>query len=158
MITKTKVMLSAFVTVLAVLAGSVLAQAQTSEEHHKAITTHHAIAADHAKKIHTGESKTVAEHKTHATETGKSITEAKETHQKLKTSLTPEQQKATAVHHTTIEKHHADATAHHKALSDELAKTNPDETKAKEHAKNLHNSVQNAEKENQILKTKTTKK
>jgi hypothetical protein len=158
MITKTKAMLSAFVTVLAIVAGSISSQAQTTEEHHKTITTHHSSAADHAKKIHTGESKTVTEHKTHATEAGKSIGEAKNTHQKLKSSLTPEQQKATAANHTAIEKHHADATAHHKALTDELAKPTPDEAKAKEHAKNMHNSVQNAEKENQTLKTKTTKK
>ena len=67
----------------------------------------------------------------------------------------PENQKVVAKpHHDAIDKYHADATKHAAALNEELKKSSPDEAKVKEHAKNLHESVSKAEKENQALKDK----
>ena len=137
---------------------STISFAQTKEETHAKLTAHHATIKEHAHKIFSGESKTKETHKKHSAEIGKSLNDAKASHQELKKNM-PEQYKTIAkAHHEVIEKHHAEAKAHHDKLNAELAKDKHDEMKAKEHAKAIHASIDKAEKEHQILKAKTTAK
>ena len=145
-----------------VLSGALLfcttSFAQTKEEVHTKLTTHHNTAKEHSNKIASGEASTKEMQKKHAVETKKSIEGAKASHQELKKSM-PEKHKAVAkTHHEVIDKHHSDAAAHQAKLDAELSKPNPDATKVTEHAKATHTSMDNAEKEHQKLKTNTSAK
>ena len=142
----------------AALLASSVSFAQTKEEVHTKITTHHATAKEHSNKMASGEASTKEMQKQHSAETKKSIESAKASHQELKKTM-PEKHKAVAkTHHEVIDKHHTDATAHHAKLDAELSKPNPDAAKVKEHAKATHTSLDNAEKEHQKLKTNTSAK
>jgi hypothetical protein len=137
---------------------STISFAQTKEENHAQLTAHHAVVKEHANKIASGESKTKAEHKEHAAEMEKSLKAAKASHQALKKTMHEKDKAAAKIHHEAIEKHHAEAKVHHDKLKAELAKDKYNEAKTKEHAKNVYTSTDNAEKEHQKLKVKTSVK
>jgi hypothetical protein len=128
---------------------------QTVDDEHKALTAHHEKAKKHADAIATGEAKTKAEQVKHAEEATESLEKAKKSHTALKSAIPAKHKEAAKMHHATIERHHAEATKHSAALNAELKKASPVEKMVKEHAKNLSESVDKAEKENQALKTKT---
>ena len=118
------------------------------EDSHQKLDEHHKKGKEHANAIVSGESKTKEEHKMHAAEAGKSLTEAKKHHAKLKA----DDKGANGESHKAIEKHHADAQTHLNSLNSELNKSNPDEKKVKEHAKNHHDAIDKAQKEHQKIK------
>lgn len=90
-----------------------------------------------------------------ANEATKNLADAKTTHKALK-MLIPEKSKAAAKpHHDNIDKHHATATTHAKALTVELKKSKPDNAKVKEHAIKLSEAPEKAEKEHKALTEKT---
>jgi hypothetical protein len=134
---------------------SASAQTASKEDLHKKLTTHHTETSKHATEIHSGTAKTTAEQKTAAVSSGKNLEEAKKSHQELKASVPASQKTSAKVHHDAIDKHHTEATAHHKVLTEELAKPTPDNTKVKMHAKSMDNSMKSAETEHQALKTAT---
>jgi hypothetical protein len=130
--------------------ASVSAQtAGTSEaEHHAKLTESHNHAKEHAKAIASGQSKTKEEHKKHAAEAGKNLDEAKKQHSALKEGHHGKH----AERHAAIDKSHAEADQHLKALNGELSKPNPDDKKVKEHAQMHHDAMDNAEKEHEKMK------
>ncbi|MBC7488167.1 MAG: hypothetical protein H7282_15610 [Cytophagaceae bacterium] len=152
-----KKILNAFFIGSALLA-STITFAQTKEEAHIKLAGHHKTAKEHANKIVNGEASTKEAQKQHAVETKKSIENAKVSHTELKKAIPEKHKEAAKTHHEIIDKHHADATVHHAKLETELSKPNPDAAKVKEHAKATHTSLENAEKEHQKLKTKTSAK
>jgi hypothetical protein len=128
---------------------------EATPNYHKALTNHHENAKMHADAIATGTSKTKAEHLKHANEASKSLVKAKYSHVALKSSMPVEQTELTKQHHVAIEKYHAEAAKHSDLLNAELKKKTLDETKFREHARLLSESIDNAEKEHQALNTKT---
>jgi hypothetical protein len=140
----------------ALLTGSV-AFAQTKEEHHAKLSEYHSKTQEHASKSANGGPSTKEVHNMNAEEAGKHLENAKAKHTDLKNTM-PEKYKAVAKpHHEAIDKYHREATTHHMNMKAEAAKANYDESKVKEHAKKMHTSVGNAEKEHQMLKSKTSK-
>lgn len=122
--------------------------AQTAEDSHQKLDEHHKKGKEHANAIASGQSKTKAEHKKHADEAGKNLTEAKKHHASLKSK----DNGANADVHKAIEKNHADAEKHLNSLNAELDKPKPDEKKVKEHAKNHHDAIDKAQKEHNKIK------
>ena len=132
--------------------GTAFAQSTPADkENHDKLTEHHKNAKEHSDAIASGKSKSIEEHKKHATEAGKSLNEAKSRHGKIKAADKGKNSEA----HAAIEKNHADADKHLKSLNDELAKPKPDEAKVKEHAKNHSDAIDKAHQEHEKLKKKS---
>jgi chromosome segregation ATPase len=77
---------------------------------------------------------------------------AKKAHENLKTTIKPQDKEKVKMYNEAIEKNHAEAKKHVTNLKEELNKAIPDINKAKSHAKQFNTSIDNAEKENQVLK------
>jgi hypothetical protein len=129
--------------------------AQTKEETSAKLTAHNQAVMKHSKAIASGEAKTKDEQVKHANEATKSLAEAKKSHEELKKAIPEKSKMAAKPHHDNIDKQYAAASTHSNSLNAELKKTKPDNVKVKEHAKNLNDAVDKAEKEHQALNEKT---
>lgn len=134
---------------LVFLSGNAIAQ--TKEDTHKKLTANHQTIMKHAHAIASGEAVTKDEQIRDANEATKSLGEAKETHKELKNLIPAKHNMAAKPHQDNIDKHYAAATTHANSLNAELKKDPSDNAKVKEHAKNLHDEVEKAEKEHQEL-------
>ncbi len=129
---------------------------QTKEDH-KALTAHHTKIIEHTQTIISGKSKTKEEHVKHASEATKNLEEAKKVFENLKKTIPRDHTEVALPYVTAIETYHIQAAYHANALNEELKKTSHNEAKVIEHAKNLHESIDKAEKEHQALEEKTKK-
>jgi len=129
--------------------------AHSKNDHHTEMTKHHFSMLGFLKWFKGGKTKSKEPHKYNAVEMQTHLDKAKEHHKELKKNMPKEFEDVAKPHHEAIEKYHKDAEKHHKALNSELAKTEHDEEKAREHALRLHSALSKAEGENQLLKKKT---
>ena len=128
---------------------------QTREDLHKDIAAHYKKAKEHANSIILGTSKSKESHNMHAVEAEKNIESAKISHEKLKTAMPEKFKNMAKAYHDAIDKEQEEASKHINALKDELNKPMHDESIVKAHAKRLHEAVERAEKQNQMLQKKT---
>jgi hypothetical protein len=131
--------------------------AQTKEEDHSALTSHHNKIKEHSGAIANGQSKTKEQHLQHASGATKNLEEAKKVYEVLKKSIPRDHTEVVMPHLTAIETYHVQAASNARALNEELKKVPYNEAKVMEHAKNLHETIDKAEKEHQALKEKTKK-
>jgi hypothetical protein len=138
------------------LVSSSITFAQTKEENHAQLTGYHKKAMEYASKSVEGTSSKEA-HNMNAEEAGKNLESARMKHNDLKKYITEERKPLAQPHYDAIEKYHGEAKAHNENMKAEAARSNYDEKKVREHAKKMLTSVNNAEKEHQKLKSKTSK-
>ncbi|HWY10782.1 MAG TPA: hypothetical protein VN026_05625 [Bacteroidia bacterium] len=130
---------------------------QTKEDYHKALTVQHTKIKENTQTIISGASKTKEEHIKHASEAMKHLESAKKEYENLKKLIPRDHTEVAMPYLTAIETYHIQAAYHANALNEELKKTSHNEAMVIEHAKNLHESIDKAEKEHQALKEKTKK-
>ena len=131
------------------------ATAQTMAEHHKKLTEYHSTITKKSEELKNGK---VVDKKTHTEEIGKNIEGAKKTHMSIQSKMTTDEKTRTQKHSDAISKHHANAMASHKLLTEEVVKSNPDGSKIKMHTSKISESADGAEKEHvEMTKTLTTK-
>lgn len=153
MIMKKKKILTTMMIAFVFISGNIFAQ--TKAETHAKLTGHHQAVMKHAKAITSGDAKTKDEQILHANEATKSLNDAKKTLEEL-IKLIPEEFKLIAKpYNEKIEALYVTAIAHAQLLNEELKKKEHDDAKVKEHAKNLHDAIEKAEKEHQELMEKT---
>jgi len=148
---KTMKIMSPFMIVfmLVFLTGNVFAQ--TDAENHAKFSSLNKAIAQHTNAIATGEAKSKNEQISHYNEARKSFIEAKKTNSLLK-KVIPENVKSEAVvHHDNIDKFYSAALPHVNAMLEELKSENSDDAKLKDHAKKIHDNIELAEKEHQLL-------
>jgi len=125
--------------------------AQTDAENHAKFSNLNKEIVQHTNAIATGEAKTKNEQITHYNEARKSFIEAKKTNSLLK-KVIPENAKSEAVvHHDNIDKFYSAALPHVNVMLEELKNEKSDDAKLKDHAKKIHDNIELAEKEHQLL-------
>jgi phage-related tail protein len=109
------------------------------------------IAKAQANAIFNGQTKTLEQHRKYSKTADENLEMAKIAHDKLKTTIKPEDKERVRLYNEAIDKYHTEATKHAYDLNEELNKTTPEVSIAKSHAKQFYNSINNAEKEHQGL-------
>jgi len=125
--------------------------AQTDLENHAQFSKQNKSILLHTNAIASGEAKTKNDQISHYNEARKSFIEAKKANNLLKKGI-PENLKSEAVlHHDKIDKYLAAALPLVNSMLEELKKETTDDAKLKEQAKKLHDYIELAEKEHQVL-------
>ncbi len=120
-------------------------------------TRHNNKIKEHALKIKYGESRTHREHVKNLEEIGKHLDSAIIEHEKLKKNIPKKYRDDIEKNSNSVEKEHSEARRHHKALNTELTKEKHNELVVRHHANRIHASMEKAEKEEGIIKAKTTR-
>jgi len=148
---KTMKVMSSFMIVFMFVFISSSISAQTDAENHAKFSSLNKAIVQHTNTIATGEAKSKNEQIAHYNEARKSFIEAKKTNSLLK-KVIPENAKSEAVvHHDNIDKYYSAALPHINAMLEELKNENSDDAKLKDHAKKIHDNIELAEKEHQLL-------
>lgn len=148
---KTMKVMSSFMIVFMFVFISGSISAQTDLENHAQFSKQNKSILLHTNAIASGEAKTKNDQISHYNEARKSFIEAKKTNSLLK-KVIPENAKSEAViHHDNIDKYFSAALPHINAMLEELKSENSDDAKLKDHAKKIHDNIELAEKEHQLL-------
>jgi hypothetical protein len=133
---------------LLVVGLSFSALAQTKEQHHVAVSEHHAKVLEHTKALKEGSGMSKVDMEKHEKLAGEHLAKAHAAHKAMEGKMTAAEK--AKPEHLAVKKHHAEAMMHHKALHAEVSKAKPDEAKVKEHATKLHESVTKAEEQHKM--------
>ncbi len=136
---------------------AIAGMAQKTEVIQEKWHTHTADIQKRAMKIKYGESRTKKEHTQNVTEIGKQLDSAIVEHEELKKSIPRKDREKVKNQTLAIDKHQLEARKQTEALKSELAKDKHDEMIIRHHAARLQVSMEKANKEQEILKEKTSK-
>jgi hypothetical protein len=125
--------------------------AQTRNETHTALTSHHQAIMSHANAISSGAAKSMNELIGHANEARQILANAKKAHSQLKKTTPGKSISSAILHYDNIDKQHASATAHANSMLAELRNANTDREKLKDHSRKLNAAIDLAEKEHMAL-------
>ncbi|NEW81360.1 MAG: hypothetical protein GZ094_03200 [Mariniphaga sp.] len=146
----TKMMISMMVVYLFVFfPGHVFAQ--TDLENHAQFSKNNKSIMQHTNAIASGEAKTKNDQISHYNEARKSFIEAKKANNLLKKGISENLKSEAVVHHDKIDKNYSAALPFVNSMLEELKNGNTDNARLKEQAKKLHDYIDLAEKEHQVL-------
>ena len=148
---KTMKVMSSFMIVFMFVFISSSISAQTDAENHAKFSSQNKVIVQQTNAIATGEAKTKNDQISHYNEARKSFIDAKKTNSLLKKVISENAKSEAVIHHDNIDKFYSAALPHINAMLEELKSENSDNAKLKDHAKKIHDNIELAEKEHQLL-------